>query len=61
MTKKHVAAVIMILIIMVGCSRCNRYFGLDDNHPMEEFLEEIIKAKSGIDLDLTPLSPEDHA
>ena len=32
------------------------YFG--DDNPIEEIAEEIIKAQSGIEIDLTPASPE---
>ena len=44
-----------LLIIGMGC--CSRYFNLQDN-PLEEVAEEIIEHQTGIDFDLTPLSPE---
>jgi hypothetical protein len=36
----------------------NRKIGLEDDNVIEEFIEERIKEKTGLDLDLTPLSNE---
>ena len=49
-------------IFFVSCSGCSRYMKTwqeeyPDN-PVEEVLEEAIDQKTGIDLDLTPATPE---
>lgn len=33
-------------------------FGFKQDNPVEEVAEEVIKAKTGLDVDLTPNSPE---
>jgi len=50
---KHIA--ILSLVLLCGCSTINEY--LDDNM-VEEYFEERIESGTGVDLDLTPFSPE---
>lgn len=47
-----VAGTVGIASIFVG-----KYKGQQDN-PIEELAEQVIKNESGVDIDLTPLSPE---
>jgi len=44
-----------------GCSALNNKLGLDDDHPLEEFLEEQIGDRTGLDVDLTPETEENHS
>lgn len=46
---------ILILVIIIGLGSV--YFYGDDN-AVEEISEEILKQETGIDIDLTPSSPE---
>jgi len=50
------ALIALFTVIIVGC----HFIGLDipEDSPPEELLEEIIKERYDIDLDLSPLSPE---
>ena len=32
----------------------NTYFGVSDNNPVEEVIEEVIKIETGVDINLTP-------
>lgn len=45
------------LIVGIGSVYVGKYKGQHDN-PIEEKAEEIIKDKTGFDVDLTPTSPE---
>ncbi len=47
----------MIIILAVIIGLTSVYFYGDDN-AIEELSEEIIKTETGIDIDLTPSSPE---
>jgi uncharacterized protein YpmB len=47
--------IVVILVVILGIS--SAYF-LGDDNPVEETSEEVIKAQTGIDVDLTPKSPE---
>lgn len=46
---------ILILVVIIGLGSV--YFYGDDN-VVEEISEEILKQETGIDIDLTPSSPE---
>lgn len=52
----------MIVIIfgpmMAGCSYINDYFSLPDDNVYEEVTEAAIKYETGLDIDLTPSTPE---
>ena len=37
-----------------GCSALNRSIGLEDDNHVEELIEEVIEAQTGIEIDLTP-------
>ena len=47
-----------ILSVFSGCSFFNRKLGLKDDHALEEFSEDLLRNKTGVDLDFTPDSPE---
>ena len=54
---------IIISVAIIGSllgvySYINRQVGLPDDNPIEEVIEEGIKAATGQDIDLTPDSPE---
>lgn len=53
---------LMIVIIfgpmMAGCSYINDYFSLPDDNVYEEVTEAAIKYETGLDIDLTPSTPE---
>jgi len=53
---KHIA--ILSLVLLCGCSTINEYLGFQDDNMVEEYLEERIENGIGVDLDLTPFSPE---
>ena len=44
--------------LMVACTKCNEELGLEQDWIGEELAEGIIKNQTGIDIDLTPESPE---
>lgn len=48
---------IVLLVAIVGIS--STYFLPDDN-AIEEISEKIIKEETGVDIDLTPETPEEH-
>lgn len=50
--------VIVIMVLSGACRVLNRYAGVEDDNPVEELAEEIIRAKTGMELDLTPKSEE---
>ena len=50
--------IISLLVLGTGCGFLNKQFGLEDDNIIEEITEEIIKGKTGLDLDLTPGSSE---
>ena len=41
-----------------GCGYINQRLGLPPDHAVEEFIERIIESETGLDIDLTPGSPE---
>lgn len=47
-----------LLYCFTGCSDFNRKLGIKDDHIGEEFLEQQIENQIGLDIDLTPNSPE---
>jgi len=50
--------VMFISTCVGGCSYFNNRFGLQDDHLLEEMVEEHIKNQTGLDIDLTPESEE---
>jgi hypothetical protein len=47
-----------LLALMVACTKCQQKLGLQDDWAGEEIAESIIKQQTGLDIDLTPGSPE---
>lgn len=50
--------VIVFVVLLSGCHSLNQRFGLADDNFIEEISEDVLKAKTGIDLDFTPDTPE---
>ena len=46
------------LLCLCACEPINRYLSLPDDNLFEETAEFAVKAETGLDLDLTPSSPE---
>lgn len=42
------------LLLVSACSDLNKQAGLKDDHKLEQFLEEQIEEKTGIEVDFTP-------
>lgn len=58
--KLYEGATLILIIILGACIICGTisgYFWYHEN-VIEEIAEEIIKEKTGMDIDLTPSSPE---
>lgn len=49
---------LMVLIFFMSCSSLNRKVGLSDDNILEEALENKIEDYTGLDIDLTPDTPE---
>jgi len=49
---------IMCGLFMCSCGYVNQYLGIKDDNIGEEIAEEVIKKETGLDVDLTPGSPE---
>lgn len=47
-------ALTMIAISFSACERFYQHFDIQPDNPTEEFVEDLIKQESGIELDLTP-------
>ena len=45
-------------VFVGGCSYINSKLGVSDDHPVEELFEQHIEEHTGLDLDITPDSPE---
>lgn len=58
MTKYHVLGIITAFSLLAGIA--SFYFWGDDN-PVEEACEDLINDEIGIDIDLSPSSPEYNA
>ena len=56
--KKKGALLLVLFGCLCSCSYLNQQLGLKDDNLGEEIIEEVIELKTGIDLDLTPGSPE---
>ena len=60
--KGIVTKILMVIVasgcIFWGCQYFNSYFGLDDDNILEEAIENKLKDTTGLDVDLTPDSPE---
>lgn len=49
---------VISLLAITSCSAINKKLGFKDDNEAEEVSEAILKAKTGMDLDFTPDSPE---
>lgn len=62
--RKYGLASILCLIGVISsvvlCVVLAKYMGLQDDNPIEEAVEEVIKEQTGLDIDLTPLTPEEE-
>lgn len=56
--KKSFAILIILGVVACGCSSINRRMGLKDDNFVEEVVEKVIESELGVDVDLTPFSPE---
>ena len=59
----HITITIMLIgSILGGCAVLNSKLGLENDHPLEEHIEDLIEDKTGIDVDLSGDSKEpcDH-
>lgn len=50
--------ILLMPLIVCSCSALNAKFGLKDDNIIEEAIEKKIENKIGLDIDLTPSSPE---
>jgi hypothetical protein len=41
-------------LLLTGCTEINKEFGFKDDNKGEQFLEEVIKDKTGVEVDFTP-------
>ena len=55
-------SMLIIIAILAGAailsSVATKVFKLEDDNTAEEFVEEVIQDQTGLDIDLTPSSPE---
>lgn len=56
--KFGLAVVVIVCVFLGACSWINSHIGLKDDNVAEESLEAIIKEQTGLDIDLSPESPE---
>ena len=48
----------VLAVLALGSVALTKTLKLDEDNEIEEFVEEIIESKTGLDLDLSPNSPE---
>ncbi len=51
-------SLLAVCLILTSCGSINKQLGLQDDNLIEESVEAVIKVQTGLDLDLTPESPE---
>lgn len=56
--KLGAAWLVIIGALVVSCGTVNKYIGVGDDHEAEEISEAVIESYTGLDVDLTPHSPE---
>lgn len=49
---------LILCVFLCSCGAINKKIGLEDDNPIEETVEEVIKIETGLNVDLTPDSPE---
>lgn len=55
----HSLSLLLGVMIMAGsCTGCSFLKGIRPDSPVEEFLEEVVAEETGLDLDLSPSTPE---
>lgn len=56
--KEKAMKIILVLFVVAlcgyGCSYINSKLSLDDDHPLEQAIEQVIKNETGLEIDLTP-------
>lgn len=57
---KTLMTFVVISISLVSCSSINRYFGMENDNPLESAIEDVIEYKTGLKIDLTPESINDN-
>ena len=55
---KAAITVLFAMLWATACSNLNEYFDLEDDHFIEEMFEQQIENQTGLDVDLTPDTPE---
>lgn len=55
---KNLMFLIGVTLLLPSCSALNSKLGLSDDNIIEEVAEDVIKEKVGVDVDLTPSTPE---
>jgi len=53
-----ILAGILILVFTQCCENFYSEYDISHDNPIEEFIEEVIEAKTGVEVDLTPTSKE---
>ena len=48
----------ILFLLLCSCSAINKEMGVEDEHIVEELAEVLIYAETGLNIDITPLSPE---
>lgn len=63
--KLYDSGFLMIIVVLTGIAvltaGANRLFDLDGDHPIEELVEDVIEDQTGLDIDLSPNSPENRS
>lgn len=54
----HYLQMFSMILLLSSCSYINSSLGLSDDNLGEELIELGLKSQTGIDVDLTPSSPE---
>ena len=49
---------VLILLFTQSCENFYAKYDISHDNPIEEFIEEVIEAKTGVAVDLTPTSKE---
>ena len=50
--------ILLLTIALSSCSQINERLDLEDDNDIEEIVEFVIEYKTGLDVDLTPSTPE---
>jgi hypothetical protein len=58
---ENISLIVLVAIFISSLSACsylNNKLGLEDDNLAEEVVEDVILGRTGVDIDLTPASPE---